>query len=62
MAAEVAIGNGTLEVKRVQKLLGGVNTGYDVSSDGQKFVVPDDSIASSPPLTLLQNWPTALRK
>jgi serine/threonine protein kinase/roadblock/LC7 domain-containing protein len=62
MAAEVAIGNGTLEVKRVQKLLGGVNTGYDVSSDGQKFVVPDDSIASSPPLTLLQNWPAALRK
>ncbi len=62
MAAEVTISNGTLEVRRVQKLFGGVSRGYDVSADGQKFVAPDDSIASSPPLTLLQNWPAVLRK
>ena len=65
MAAEVNIGNGTLEVEKVQKLFEGVISGsnsFDVSADGQKFLVVDDSVASSSPLTLVQNWPASLRK
>ena len=70
MAAEVAARNGTLEVGKVQQLFdvsggGDVTQGnpYDVSSDGQKFLVLDRGAASAKrPLTLLQNWTAALRK
>ena len=64
MAAEVTVGNGILQVGRVQKLFDVINTrGYDVSADGQKFVMTGDPVTSSaPPLNLLQNWPAALRK
>jgi Tol biopolymer transport system component len=66
MAAEVATRNGTLEVGRVQKLFDGVvstnDYTYDVSADGQKFLVVDDGAASSRPLTLLQNWTAMLKK
>ena len=67
MAAEVTARNGTLEVGRVQKLFDGIVTKpgrfpYDVSADGQKFLVVDDGATSSRPLTLLQNWPASLRK
>ncbi len=64
MSAEVTLGNGTLEIRGVQNLLGGTKiiAGYDVSADGQKFVVLDDTATPSAPLTLLQNWPAALRK
>jgi serine/threonine protein kinase len=63
MAAEVVARNGTLEVGRVQKLFDGViRFAYDVSADGQKFLVVDDGATSSRPLTLLQNWPASLRK
>ncbi len=34
----------------------------DLSADGQKFLMVDSGITSSPPLTLLQNWPAMLRK
>jgi Tol biopolymer transport system component len=66
MAAEVALRNGTLEVGKVQKLFDGVITTrglvYDVSADGQKFLVVDDGVTAARPLTLLQNWTAALRK
>jgi hypothetical protein len=68
MAAEVVARNGTLEVGRVQKLFDGIVTGrgggiaYDVSADGQRFLVVDDGVSSAPPLTLLQNWTASLRK
>ena len=66
MAAEVAARNGTLEVGRVQKLFDGVipsrGMTYDVTADGQKFLVVDDGIPSVRPLTLLQNWTVSLRK
>jgi len=67
MAAEVAARNGTLEVGQVQKLFDGVRTGagitYDVSADGQKFLVVDEGVSSAVrPLTLVQNWTAALRK
>jgi eukaryotic-like serine/threonine-protein kinase len=66
MAAEVAARNGTLEVGQVQKLFDGIVTGrgilYDVSADGQKFLVVDDGAGSARPLTLVQNWTALLKK
>jgi Tol biopolymer transport system component len=68
IAAELTAGNGTLEVGRVQKLFKGIvitNTdggSYEVSADGQKFLVVEDSVTSSSALTLVQNWPAALKK
>jgi Tol biopolymer transport system component len=66
MAVEVSARNETLEVGRVQRLFGGIITSggssYDVSTDGQKFVVVDGGASSVLPVTLLQNWPAALRK
>ena len=66
MAAEVLARNGTLEVGKLQKLFDGIVTArgylYDVSADGQKFLVADEGGAASRPLTLLQNWTALLRK
>jgi eukaryotic-like serine/threonine-protein kinase len=66
MAAEVASRNGTLEVGRVQKLFDGIITNrgytYDVSADGQKFLVVEDGVSTARPLTLVQNWTASLRK
>jgi hypothetical protein len=66
MAAQVKFANGTLEVEKIQMLFGVIladraNT-FDVSADGQKFLVVDEAVASSPPLTLVQNWTASLRK
>jgi eukaryotic-like serine/threonine-protein kinase len=65
MAAQITARNGTLEVGTVQKLFEGVPTSrgilYDVSADGQKFLVADDGV-NTQPLTLLQNWTATLRK
>ncbi len=50
----------------MQKLFDGIVTTrgmtYDVSADGQKFLVVDDGVTAARPPTLLQNWTTALRK
>ncbi|MGD1095642.1 MAG: protein kinase [Bryobacteraceae bacterium] len=66
MAAEVTEANGTLEIGRVQKLFEGVWTSspsWDVSADGQKFIVVENTAtATARPLTLVQNWTAALRK
>ncbi len=35
---------------------------YDVTADGQRFLVADEGAATARPLTLLQNWTAALRK
>ncbi len=66
MAAEVIARNGTLEVGKVQKLFDGIGNIrgylYDVSADGQRFLVADEGAATARPLTLLQNWTATLRK
>ncbi len=63
MAVEVTTRNGALESGGAQKLFAGGRSGYDVSADGQKFLVIEDSDpAASYPLTLLQNWPRLLKK
>jgi serine/threonine protein kinase len=67
MAAEIAIRGKTLEVGRIQRLFGGVIAGgaprgylYDVSLDGQSFIVAQQGIemrnAGSLSLTLVENW------
>jgi len=63
MAAQIAIGNGTLEIGTVRKLFDGVvaRGNYDVTGDGQRFVGIEGSEAASTPLTLLENWPATLR-
>ena len=66
MAAEVLARNGTLEVGKIQKLFDGIVGArgylYDVSADGQRFLVADEGSATARPLTLLQNWTATLRK
>jgi Tol biopolymer transport system component len=64
MAAEVAERNGTLEVGQVRKLfdVAVATSGYDVSADGQKFVLADQRSGATVPLTLVQNWTAALKK
>ncbi len=64
MAAEVIAGsaarNGTPEIGKIQKLFDGVLVPrghlYDVSADGQRFLVADEDAIAARPLTLLQNW------
>jgi len=69
MAAEVTTRGNTIDVGAVRPLFrfGSAPVGpgfqYDVSSDGQRFlvaVVPEQK--SSQPLTLIANWPAALKK
>jgi len=71
MAAEVIARNGTLEVGKVQGLFSIVTSSsgfgggmtYDVSADGQKFLVIDDGASDNArPLTLVQHWTALLRK
>ena len=71
-AVEVSARNGTLEVGQPRKLFTGIITSttgrssgvtYDVSPDGQKFLVFDDGANdTTQPLTLVQNWTAMLRK
>jgi Tol biopolymer transport system component len=63
MAAEVDTRGGSVEMKKVDPLFGPVTTGYDVSSDGQKFLVlvhPEGETGG--PLTIVQNWTAGLKK
>jgi hypothetical protein len=57
----------------VKRLLGDIRLSsgnrplmYDVSTDGQKFIVPliidTNSGQPVPPLTLVQNWPGLIKK
>jgi hypothetical protein len=68
MAAEVSVRNDEPEVGRTTgPIFGGTQTGagiaFDVTADGKRFlaIVPPEQ-GSSTQLTLVQNWPAALRK
>jgi hypothetical protein len=66
MAAEVAIQGASVEVGAVRSLGIPVSAPfykYDVSADGQRFLVaaPREQ-KSSTPLTLVQNWTALLKK
>ena len=69
MAAEVRANGPSLEVVRVEALFGGLVVSgsavisYDVSLDGQRFLVTMPSGAAAPePLTVVQNWTAGLKK
>ncbi len=66
MAAELSIKGAGIEVGRVQALFDGLPTsygGFDVSLDGQRFLVAVPPEQTAPgPLTLVQNWTAALKK
>ena len=63
MEAELDIKAGAVEVKRVDALFGPVTTNYDVSADGQRFLVlvPPEGETGGP-LIVVQNWTAALKK
>jgi len=67
MAAEISIKGDTIQVGAVRPLFRPASTlvsaRYDVAADGQRFLVaaaPEQK--SSQPLTLIANWPAALKK
>jgi hypothetical protein len=64
--SEVAVRSGTLEVGKVQKLFGGLDTirpyPYLLTADGRKFIVASGLSASAQPLILVQKWTALLRK
>jgi len=66
MAAEVSIKGASIEPGPVHSL--GISVSapfyqYDVSADGQRFLVATPREQKSPaPLTLVQNWTTLLKK
>jgi Tol biopolymer transport system component len=74
MGVDVGVRNGSFDVGQVKRLLGDIRLSvpggraptYDVSTDGQKFIVPlgiDTSSGQSvPPLTLVENWPALIKK
>jgi len=65
MAAEVAVKGDTVEVGQVRTLFGPLSTleSYDVSADGQRFLITySPEKTSAEPLTLIQNWAAGLKK
>jgi eukaryotic-like serine/threonine-protein kinase len=63
MAAEVDARSGAFEVSKVDALFGPVTSGYDVASDGLRFLVlvPEEA-ETTKPLTIVQNWTAGLKK
>ena len=64
MAADLAARGAALEVGRVRALFGNLpGSSYDVTPDGQRFLVVMPPEQSGPePLTLVQNWAAGLKK
>ncbi|MGH9734792.1 MAG: TolB family protein [Candidatus Acidiferrales bacterium] len=63
MSAAVVEQGSTLAVGRVQSLFRMAGFGWDVTADGQKFVVVSPvEQKGSQPLTLVTNWPALLKK
>lgn len=65
MAVEVATRSGAIEVGTTRSLFNASDEtgGFDVSADGQRFLLltsPEQSL--SEPLTLIQNWTAVLKK
>jgi hypothetical protein len=63
MAAEVAAKGASFGVKRVAPLFGPIGDhSYDVSADGQRFLLPVSvGGETDPPLTVVQNWTAGIK-
>lgn len=69
MAAEVAVNGSSFVVGEVKELFQtkpyfGLFTAslFDVTADGQRFIVPYDAGQPDRTFTLVANWPAALKK
>jgi len=66
MSAAVTIQGDALEVGEVRPLFGSVTAGftyhYDVSADGQRFLILPPPPVSTEGVTVVQNWTAALKK
>jgi Tol biopolymer transport system component/DNA-binding winged helix-turn-helix (wHTH) protein len=66
-AAEVTIRGSKVEVGAIRELFGPIELGagyfYDVSADGQRILAAVAANRTSPvPITLIENWPAALKR
>jgi hypothetical protein len=63
MSAEVEVKGGDFEVKKVTRLFGPIRGGWDVSADGQRFLVaaPPEGYPGEP-ITVVRNWKSDLKK
>jgi len=63
VAAEIHALNSAPQVERTQPLFSlGDAAQFDVSADGQRFLIEAPAESGVEPLTLVQNWTAALRK
>ena len=67
MSAPVAFKGDDLEVGKVHQLFGPLNVAgnafrFDVSPDGQRFLIVPPPQASTEGVTLIQNWVAVLKK
>jgi eukaryotic-like serine/threonine-protein kinase len=68
MSAAVTVKGDALEVGEVRPLFGSAFGGggftyrYDVSADGQRFLIVPPALASAEGVTVVQNWTAGLKK
>jgi len=64
LAVPMKINAASVEAGKPQELFGGVDSRFQVSADGQKFLVnvPAEGESTAPPITVVLNWAAGLRK
>ena len=69
MSTEITLGSSTVDIGSVKPLFhfrpfsGGGREVYDVTGDGQRFLVVSlGSLEMASPVTLVVNWPGVIRK
>ena len=62
MAARVAAHGSVFDVQRVEPLFGPIGLSYDVSADGQRFLVNQSVSDSSDTPAVIVSWPQLLKK
>ena len=66
MAAEVRANASSFEIGAIRTLFEtrpyGVFARFDVTADGQRFIVPFEAGTSTTAITLVVNWPSDLKR
>jgi hypothetical protein len=64
MAVSVETGDGTLKIGEPRQVIGPLSIlAYDVTADGQRFLLRlRNPAVTSQPMTVVQNWTAALKK